>query len=48
MVPQEIIEQYLPESPSASLLQGEWEKHGACAFDDAKRILTNNVNCIAP
>ncbi|MDO5054582.1 ribonuclease T [Pasteurella oralis] len=36
IVPQEIIEQYLPESPSASLLQGEWEKHGACAFMHAK------------
>ncbi|GJH42146.1 ribonuclease T2 family protein [Pasteurella canis] len=36
IVPQEIIEQYLPESPSANLLQGEWEKHGACAFTHAK------------
>lgn len=35
MVKQEVIEQFLPESPSASLLQGEWEKHGACAFDSA-------------
>ena len=30
----QIIEKYLPESPGASLLQGEWEKHGACAFND--------------
>nr|WP_226982417.1 ribonuclease [[Haemophilus] ducreyi] len=29
-----ILEQYLPEAPGASLLQGEWEKHGACAFQD--------------
>lgn len=27
-----IIEKYLGDSPSAVLLQGEWEKHGACAF----------------
>ena len=30
----QIIEKYLPESPGASLLQGEWEKHGACGFND--------------
>lgn len=30
------IEKYLPESPGAALLQGEWEKHGACAFDNAE------------
>ncbi|AKD38235.1 hypothetical protein I926_04545 [Pasteurella multocida subsp. multocida OH4807] len=36
IVAQEVIEQYLPESPSASLLQGEWEKHGACAFPQAQ------------
>lgn len=36
MVEQHIIEQFLPESPSASLLQGEWEKHGACAFESAQ------------
>lgn len=27
-----ILQPYLAESPSANLLQGEWEKHGACAF----------------
>lgn len=32
----QIIEKYLPESPGAALLQGEWEKHGACAFDNAE------------
>lgn len=26
----------MAESPGASLLQGEWEKHGACAFNDAE------------
>lgn len=30
-----VIEQYLAESPSPHLLQGEWEKHGACAFKTA-------------
>ncbi|PJG84942.1 ribonuclease T2 family protein [Conservatibacter flavescens] len=35
-LPQELIEQYMAESPSARLLQGQWEKHGACAFKEAK------------
>lgn len=35
-LPHQLIEQYLPESPGAALLQGEWEKHGACAFDSAQ------------
>lgn len=35
MVEENTIKQYLPESPGATLLQGEWEKHGACAFDKA-------------
>lgn len=35
-VPSQIIQQYLPEAPGAALLQGEWEKHGACAFNDAE------------
>lgn len=30
----QLIEKYLPSSPGAALLQGEWEKHGACAFKD--------------
>ncbi|ABR73909.1 ribonuclease [Actinobacillus succinogenes] len=30
-----VIEKYLSDSPSAVLLQGEWEKHGACAFQSA-------------
>lgn len=30
-----VIEKYLADSPSAALLQGEWEKHGACAFQSA-------------
>lgn len=32
----ELIKQYMPESPGASLLQGQWEKHGACAFNSAE------------
>lgn len=35
-VPPKVIEQYLPESPGAALLQGEWEKHGSCAFESAE------------
>ncbi|MDU8925317.1 ribonuclease [Pasteurellaceae bacterium LIM206] len=32
----QVIRQYLNDSPSPSLLQAEWEKHGACAFDSAQ------------
>lgn len=35
-LPETLIKQYMPESPGASLLQGQWEKHGACAFDTAE------------
>lgn len=35
-LPQTLIKRYLPESPGARLLQGQWEKHGACAFSDAE------------
>ncbi|MDG6881995.1 Ribonuclease I precursor [Phocoenobacter uteri] len=31
-VDERIIEKYMKEAPGKSLLQGEWEKHGACAF----------------
>ncbi len=31
-LPETLLEQYLPYSPGKALLQGEWEKHGACAF----------------
>ncbi|WP_407637110.1 ribonuclease T2 family protein [Chelonobacter oris] len=31
-----LLEKYLTHSPSLKLLQGEWEKHGACAFSHAK------------
>ncbi len=36
MLDHALIEKYLPESPGANLLQGQWEKHGACAFDQAE------------
>ncbi|MBF0784863.1 ribonuclease [Muribacter muris] len=36
-LPVALIKQYLPESPGAALLQGQWEKHGACAFDSAEQ-----------
>ncbi|OOF69702.1 ribonuclease T2 family protein [Rodentibacter caecimuris] len=35
-LPKDLITSYLNISPSAKLLQGEWEKHGACAFSSAK------------
>lgn len=35
-VSENLIKNYLPESPGASLLQGQWEKHGACAFNSAE------------
>ena len=34
-LPEDLIKQYMPESPGANLLQGQWEKHGACAFNNA-------------
>ena len=37
MVEEAVIQNYLVESPSAALLQGEWEKHGSCAFDSAHK-----------
>ncbi len=35
-LPLETIKSYLCMSPGTSLLQGEWEKHGACDFDSAE------------
>ena len=35
-LPQELLQPYLSMSPGEKLLQGEWEKHGACAFDSAQ------------
>jgi len=34
-LPYSVIKPYLCDSPSAHLLQGQWEKHGACDFDSA-------------
>ncbi|BFU60262.1 MULTISPECIES: ribonuclease T2 family protein [Rodentibacter] len=36
-LPKSTIEHYLTISPGAKLLQGEWEKHGSCAFDSAEQ-----------
>lgn len=33
----ETLKPYLCMSPGTSLLQGEWEKHGACDFDTAQQ-----------
>lgn len=35
-LPAKAIQPYLGSSPSAALLQGQWEKHGACAFNSAE------------
>lgn len=35
-VSEALIKKYLPDSPGASLLQGQWEKHGSCAFHSAE------------
>ncbi|MBF0750868.1 MULTISPECIES: ribonuclease [unclassified Pasteurella] len=32
-----LLEPYLSLSPGAKLLQGEWEKHGSCAFSSAEQ-----------
>lgn len=34
-LPENDLTPYLKESPSLALLQGEWEKHGACSFNEA-------------
>ena len=43
-LPQELIEQYLPEMPGANLIQGEWEKHGSCMFNNAQDYLEKIKN----
>ena len=35
-LPKDLLAQYLAISPGEQLLQGEWEKHGSCAFDSAE------------
>lgn len=35
-LPKGLLAQYLAISPGEQLLQGEWEKHGSCAFDSAE------------
>ena len=36
-LPKDLLAQYLAISPGEQLLQGEWEKHGSCAFDSAQQ-----------
>ena len=36
-LPKDLLAQYLTISPGEQLLQGEWEKHGSCAFDSAQQ-----------
>ena len=36
-LPKGLLAQYLAISPGKKLLQGEWEKHGSCAFDSAQQ-----------
>ncbi|HHF6567383.1 TPA: ribonuclease HI [Haemophilus influenzae] len=36
-LPKGLLTQYLAISPGEKLLQGEWEKHGSCAFDSAQQ-----------
>lgn len=36
-LPKGLLAQYLAISPGEKLLQGEWEKHGSCAFDSAQQ-----------
>ncbi|MFZ7224307.1 ribonuclease T2 family protein [Avibacterium avium] len=44
MVDPAVIKPYLADSPSANLLQGEWEKHGACAFKNANAYFEKQQN----
>ena len=36
-LPKDLLARYLAISPGEQLLQGEWEKHGSCAFDSAQQ-----------
>ncbi|OOF49335.1 ribonuclease [Rodentibacter trehalosifermentans] len=42
-LPQSVIEPYLTLSPGAKLLQGEWEKHGSCAFSSAEQYFAKTL-----
>ncbi|OOF44996.1 ribonuclease [Rodentibacter rarus] len=42
-LPQSVIEPYLTLSPGAKLLQGEWEKHGSCAFSSAEQYFAKEA-----
>ena len=36
-LPKDLLARYLSISPGEQLLQGEWEKHGSCAFNSAQQ-----------
>ncbi|QIA77535.1 ribonuclease T2 family protein [Rodentibacter caecimuris] len=42
-LPKSVIEPYLTLSPGAKLLQGEWEKHGSCAFSSAEQYFAKEL-----
>ncbi|OOF55174.1 ribonuclease [Rodentibacter genomosp. 2] len=42
-LPKSVIEPYLTLSPGAKLLQGEWEKHGSCAFSSAEQYFAKQL-----
>ncbi|OOF81672.1 ribonuclease [Rodentibacter ratti] len=42
-LPKSVIEPYLTLSPGAKLLQGEWEKHGSCAFASAEQYFAKEL-----
>lgn len=46
-LPKSELEPYLTMSPGAKLLQGEWEKHGSCAFDTAAQYFAKEQELFA-
>lgn len=42
-LPKSELESYLMMSPGEKLLQGEWEKHGSCAFDSAQQYFAKEL-----
>ncbi|MGB1092326.1 MAG: ribonuclease T2 family protein, partial [Oceanobacter sp.] len=42
-VGRDVLESYLCMSPGMRLLQGEWEKHGACTFDEPKAYFNKSL-----
>lgn len=46
-LPYSTIKPFLCMSPSAALLQGEWEKHGACDFGSAQQYFNKTQTLVA-